>query len=63
MKPKLFFCVKTIIIENNAEYHYITNTGSKYHSSGCSYLSKSKNAIDKASAIAQGYSACSRCNP
>lgn len=42
---------------------YITNTGSKYHSGGCSYLRKSKHAIDKNSAIAQGYSACSRCNP
>lgn len=42
---------------------YITNTGKKYHSSGCSYLKQSKNAIDKNSAIFQGYTACSRCNP
>lgn len=41
---------------------YITKTGSKYHRSGCSYL-KSKISIDKASAISQGYTACSRCNP
>ena len=42
---------------------YITNTGSKYHRSGCSYLRQSSNAIDKNSAISQGYTACSRCNP
>lgn len=42
---------------------YITDTGKKYHSSGCSYLKQSKNAIDKNSAISQGYTACSRCNP
>lgn len=41
---------------------YITRTGSKYHRSGCSYL-KSKIAIEKKDAIAQGYTACSRCNP
>lgn len=38
------------------------NTGSKYHRDGCSSL-KSKIAMDKDSAIAQGYTACSRCNP
>lgn len=42
---------------------YITKTGTKYHSSGCSYLKKSKISISKDSAIAQGYTACSRCNP
>ena len=42
---------------------YITNTGSKYHRGSCSYLRKSKIEIDKAAAIAQGYGACSRCNP
>ena len=44
------------------EIVYVTDTGSKYHRSGCSYL-KSKNAITKDKAINQGYSACSRCNP
>ena len=42
---------------------YITNTGSKYHRSGCSYLRQSSHAIDKNSAISQGYTPCSRCNP
>ena len=42
---------------------YITETGSKYHRSGCRYLSKSKIAIDLSSAKAQGYSPCSVCDP
>jgi ribosome modulation factor len=42
---------------------YITKTGEKYHASGCQYLAKSKIAIDKAKAISQGYTACSRCKP
>ncbi len=42
---------------------YITDTGEKYHSSGCSSLRKSKHAISKSSAISQGYSPCSRCHP
>jgi hypothetical protein len=46
-----------------AQTVYITKTGSKYHSDGCRYLSKSKTAIDLASAISKGYSACSVCKP
>lgn len=42
---------------------YITKTGSKYHASGCRYLSKSKIAISKSSAQARGYTACSVCHP
>lgn len=42
---------------------YITNTGGKYHSSGCSYLKSSKIAISKDDAEAQGYEPCSRCHP
>lgn len=42
---------------------YITDTGSKYHSSGCRYLKKSKHAIGINTAKKQGYSACSRCHP
>lgn len=42
---------------------YITKTGSKYHSSGCSYLSKSQIAISLSNAKSQGYTPCSRCNP
>lgn len=42
---------------------YVTNTGSKYHRSGCSYLRQSSNSIDKNSAVSKGYTPCSRCNP
>lgn len=42
---------------------YITKTGAKYHRGSCSYLRKSKIAISKKEAIANGYGACSRCQP
>ena len=42
---------------------YVTKTGEKYHRESCSYLRQSKIAMDKGDAIAQGYTACSRCNP
>ena len=42
---------------------YITNTGEKYHSGGCRYLKKSKIPISRSDALAQGYGACSVCNP
>ena len=42
---------------------YKTNTGSKYHTSGCSYLRKSKIAISLSAAKAEGLTPCSRCNP
>jgi beta-lactamase superfamily II metal-dependent hydrolase len=42
---------------------YKTNTGSKYHRDGCSYLSKSKIPIMKTAAIAQGLGPCSKCKP
>lgn len=48
---------------SNSYTVYITDTGKKYHSASCSYLKKSKHAISKDSAISQGYSACSKCNP
>jgi len=41
---------------------YITKTGSKYHSGGCRYLSKSKIAISLQDAKSS-YGACSVCNP
>ena len=45
------------------EIVYITNTGSKYHRKGCSYLKKSCIPIKKSEAIAKGYTACKRCKP
>ena len=56
-------CENNITAEPNTEQTvYITDTGSKYHRSGCSYL-KSKNPITKSKAIEKGHTACSRCNP
>lgn len=42
---------------------YITATGSKYHSKGCQYLSKSCYDITLEEAIDRGYTRCSRCSP
>lgn len=42
---------------------YVTNTGSKYHTSGCRYLSKSKITTSFDKALERGYSACSVCKP
>lgn len=40
---------------------YVTNTGSKYHKSGCQYLKESKIPISLSDAKAQGYTPCSKC--
>lgn len=40
---------------------YVTNTGSKYHLSGCRYLHSSKTPITLKNAIVQGYDSCSVC--
>lgn len=42
---------------------YRTDTGTKYHVSTCSYLSKSKIAISLKDAKARGLTPCSKCNP
>lgn len=42
---------------------YITDSGKKYHRDGCQYLKDSKIAISREDAIAQGYTACSKCDP
>lgn len=42
---------------------YITETGTKYHLSGCRFLSESKIEISLSNAKAQGYTPCSVCNP
>ena len=42
---------------------YITETGEKYHKSGCQYLKKSKIEITLEEAKANGYTPCSRCRP
>lgn len=48
--------------QNKSITVYITNTGKKYHTGGCRYLSKSKIAISLKNAKV-GYDPCSVCNP
>ncbi len=54
---------KTTTTEKQNVTVYITKTGSKYHTSSCRYLSKSKIPISLTTAKAQGYGPCSVCNP
>lgn len=42
---------------------YITDTGTKYHRSTCRYLNESKHAVSCSWATANGYTACSVCDP
>ena len=54
----------TVLVNNvSAQKVYVTNSGKKYHSAGCQYLSRSCHAIDLKDAIAEGYTPCSRCDP
>lgn len=41
---------------------YITDTGEKYHCSGCKYLRSSCHAISLSDAVNNGYTACSVCH-
>lgn len=54
--------VATTAAADAEEIVYVTNTGTKYHKDGCSSLSASKIPISLSDAIAQGYTACSRCH-
>ncbi len=42
---------------------YVTDSGSKYHLAGCSYLSESSNELSLEEAKKEGYMPCSKCNP
>lgn len=52
----------SVINDNQSEVVYRTNTGKKYHRSGCSYL-KSKIETTVSEAQAMGLGPCSGCNP
>lgn len=58
-------CEKNVVdnSEDASDVVYITNEGTKYHRSWCSYLSSSKKAININDAIDKGYAPCSRCSP
>ena len=53
--------------ENSGNAHdttvYITKSGSKYHSSGCTFLRNSKISISRSEAEKYGYEPCSVCKP
>lgn len=51
------------VSDETADVVYVTNTGSKYHRDGCSYLKKSKNEITLSDALKKGYEPCSKCRP
>lgn len=53
----------TVSADNGSTIVYVTDSGEKYHTAGCQYLSKSKNSITLEEASEEGYSPCSRCNP
>jgi hypothetical protein len=63
MKKLIAFLLIVFSTSLLAQTVYVTNTGEKYHTSGCRYLAKSKNAIDLSDAINQGYGACKICKP
>jgi competence protein ComEC len=50
-------------VNNDEQNVYITESGTKYHRKDCSFLNKSKIAIDLEDAKEQGYEPCSKCNP
>lgn len=50
------------VAEPQKDIVYITDTGSKYHRSGCRHLQDSKIEIGKDTAIAQGYEPCKTCH-
>ena len=49
--------------QTNDRTVYVTNTGDRYHSAGCSSLRKSKIPMSISDAQAQGYTPCGNCNP
>ena len=61
----LIFILLIFIFYTNCSYGYtevyITNTGSKYHLSGCQYLRKSQISINLEEAIKKGYEPCEKC--
>lgn len=59
-----FYCEHGIDnLPNGDQIVRITNTGSKYHYSGCSYLHSSSIKITLEEAVSKGYDSCSRCDP
>ncbi len=62
-KSLLVFIFLSMAIFAIAQTVYITKTGSKYHSDGCRYLSRSCIPISLSEAKSEGYDPCSVCDP
>lgn len=62
-KSLLVFIFLSMAIFAIAQTVYVTKTGSKYHSDGCRYLSRSCIAISLSEAKSEGYAPCSVCDP
>ena len=60
-KASVTAAASTAATEPQSVTVYITNTGSKYHRSGCQYLRKSCIPISLDNAKSRGYTACSKC--
>lgn len=56
-------CSKETTEPDTSPIVYITNTGNKYHLSGCKYLADSKIQTTLNEAKKKGYTACTVCNP
>jgi hypothetical protein len=64
----LFLLIASLLVctsptSDDSTIVYITDTGTKYHTSGCQYLDASKTAISLKEACAKGYTPCSVCKP
>lgn len=62
-KSLLVFVFSFVALFAIAQTVYITKTGSKYHSDGCRYLSRSCIPVSLSEAISEGYEPCSVCDP
>lgn len=68
MKPILVIAAGIMLLaaaalgQSDDQTVYVTKSGTKYHSAGCSYLSKSSIGI-KRSELSSKYTPCSRCSP
>ena len=59
----IWIIISALYTTISAQAVYITNTGEKYHTENCRYLSHSKIEIELAKALEQGYEACKVCKP
>lgn len=51
------------VSDDTAPIVYITESGTKYHAPGCSYLKDSAIKIQLSKALSEGFEPCSRCTP